>query len=203
MKVSSGLPKALLVSSAVVCVGAMGVASSYAAPSPAGALAVSRFKQDNEGWLVKGDPTSPTPRWISKGGDPGGYIETTDAALGGIMYWSAPAAFLGDKSAAYGGSLRYDLRQHSDGRPFDAADVILKGGAVRLTYDVVKAPKSSWTNFKVPLSETGWMDNGVPATKADMLEVLSSVTTLLIRAEYSSHTDVDDLDNPMIKPPKA
>jgi len=177
--------------------------ASYASTSPDSALAVSRFKHDAEGWLVTGDPTQPQPQWIRKGGHPGGYVKTTDASLGGVMYWVAPSSFLGDKYAAYGGQLTYDLRQKSDGRQFDAADVILKGGGVRLTYDSVKSPKTKWTHFKVPLSENGWFVKGRPATRGDMLAALSSVKTLLIRAEYSSHTDVDDLDNPLMKGPKG
>jgi hypothetical protein len=178
---------------------ALGVSSSYAAHPLS--RPVSKFKHSAEKWTVVGDPQSPTPTFIKHGGNPGGFIETSDAAQGGIMYWSAPAKFLGNQGKAYGGTLRFDLRSHESGHPFDASDVILKGGAVRLTYDTPNNPTSDWTRYDVPLSETGWMKGDVPASKADMLACLASLKTVLIRAEYASQTETDDLDNVFIKKP--
>jgi hypothetical protein len=186
------------IASAIACVALVGATAGYGATA---SKPVSKFKHGVEGWTVVGDPQSPTPTHIKRGGDPGGYIETTDAAQGGIMYWSAPAKFLGDQSAHYGGTLHYALRETAEGHQFNASDVILKGGATRLTYDTATNPGPAWTKYQVPLSEAGWMKGDLPATRADMLAVLSSLKVVLIRAEFASHSETDDLDTVSIKGP--
>lgn len=73
--------------------------------------AQSTFDTNSEGWSVA-DWNNPdlttivqtfSVGWISSGGNPGGYINASD--LGGNWFWfSAPAKFLGNKSAAFGTS---------------------------------------------------------------------------------------------------
>jgi laminin B (domain IV) len=192
--------KVVLTAAIVGSLAAVGITAGYADIQ---AKPISRFNHNTEKWTVTGDPVSQTPQYFKKGGNPTGFIRTTDAATGGIMYWKAPAKFLGNQGAAYGGTLRFDLRETAAGNPFDAADVILKGGGLRLTYDAAKDPEGHWTRFKVPLSETGWLNRGQPATQANMLAVLAALGTMLIRAEYTSHDDSNDLDNVTIKLPSA
>jgi hypothetical protein len=192
--------KVLLVVATMVSVAAIGTTAGYASIQ---VQPVSRFNHNTEHWIVVGDPVSQVPQHLKKGGNPTGFVRTTDAGQGGIMYWKAPVKFLGDQGAAYGGTLRFDLRETTGGRPFEASDVILKGGGFRLTYVADKDPKGHWTRFKIPLSETGWLNRGNPASQAEMRAVLASLGTLLIRAEYTSQVDVDDLDNVIIKPPVA
>src|SRR5438552_3647113 len=69
-------------------------------------IASSTFDIDDEGWIV-GEfyalTGSVTPTYVPTGGNPGGFIRTTD-----MLVWSAfhaPAKFLGNMSAAYGGNL--------------------------------------------------------------------------------------------------
>src|SRR5437868_560716 len=86
------------------------------------ALAVSSsFTADNENWRVVAYPSTtytsaPTDfglaTWLSTGGNPGGYIRSFDPS-GGDTYFTAPAKFLGNQSAAYGTALEYDLYDHS------------------------------------------------------------------------------------------
>lgn len=191
--------RAALVATTALCVTALGTAATYASTE---AKLASRFTNSAEDWTVTGDPVSSTPEFLSDGGNPGGFIRATDSGTGGIMYWSAPAKFLGDQAAAYGGQLRFDLRYTTDGFPFDASDVILKGGGVRLTYDMAKDPGKVWRHFKVPLTESGWLFGSQPATEAQMRAALGRIGTLLIRAEYTSGNDVEDLDNVSIVFPK-
>lgn len=200
MSIFSGRRKALLTASIVLSSSALGITAGYASiqDNP-----VSRFNHNAEGWTVSGDPVSQNPQYLKKGGNPRGFIRTTDSGTGGIMYWKAPAKFLGNQGAAYGGRLQFDLRETIDGRPFNAPDVILKGGGYRLTYDIAKEPSHHWIRFKVPLTEAGWLNRGAPATQAEMRAVLASMSSLAIRAEYSSHIDVDDLDNVIIKLPSG
>jgi hypothetical protein len=198
MKRFTRVRRGLLVCSVFVVVGAVGTATGFASTQ---SRPVSHFKKSAEHWTVSGDPVSAKPKFHRTGGNPGGFIETTDAAQGGIMYWTAPTKFLGDRGAAYAGTLSFDLRESAAGHQFDAADVIIKGGGFRLTYDTAANPGVDWTHYVVPLSETGWFNGADPATHAEMLSVLASLSRLLIRAEFASHTEVDDLDNVVIKNP--
>ncbi len=195
-----GVPTSGLSAAVVLSMVAIGVGSADASPKVGVA---SRFTHNSESWLVTGDPVSPDPTYVSTGGNPGGFIQTTDGGLGGFMYWSAPAKFLGDQSAAYGGSVQFDLRQETTGRALDASDVILKGGGLRLTFNTANDPTADWTHYRVSLREKGWLNGSVPATRADMQKALGSLSSLLIRAEFAGGIDVDDLDNVALKPPKA
>ena len=65
----------------------------------------------------------------------------------------------------------------------------------------ITTPGTSWTSYIVPLVETNWINNatGLPPTQAQMLTVLSSLTTLRIMGEYSSDAgDSGYLDNVML-----
>src|SRR3954453_17312845 len=63
----------------------------------------STFNTDTEGWVVVGDTTSVTPTFVGSGGNPGGYAQTIDQVVGGVMEWKAPAKFRGAKSQWYEG----------------------------------------------------------------------------------------------------
>ncbi|MEX0741201.1 MAG: FG-GAP-like repeat-containing protein, partial [Phycisphaeraceae bacterium] len=60
-----------------------------------------------DGWTAFGDTGN--PRWESEGGNPGGSFAVEDLAQGPVVYFSAPAKFLGDRSSSYGLPLAYDL----------------------------------------------------------------------------------------------
>jgi alkaline phosphatase D len=80
-----------------------------AAASTASAAITSTFDIDSDGWSAIGDSAAPV-QWVAAGGNPGGHIEILDAVLGGVTYFQAPAKFLGNKSAALGTALTFDLR---------------------------------------------------------------------------------------------
>jgi hypothetical protein len=160
------------------------------------ALASSSFDQDDEGWIVVGDAFG--PYYAATGGYPGGHIYATDFVIGGVWYWQAPAKFLGDKSAAYGGTLTFDLRQSNISSQFDDIDVILSTGDSTLIFDTPYNPGAEWTAYTVNLTASpGWLNatTGRPATEAELRLVLSSLTELDIRGEYRTGTDTGSLDN--------
>ena len=74
-------------------------------------LVKSTFDVDADGWRVSeffsASGTS-IPTYVATGGNPGGFIRTTD--IYGWNAYLAPSKFLGDQSAACGGSLEFDLR---------------------------------------------------------------------------------------------
>lgn len=164
------------------------------------AAAVSRFDENDEGWTVVGDAEAAAPVYHATGGNPGGYIEITDLAIGGIWYWQAPASFLGDKRVAYGRVLSFDLRQSQLDKQFDADDIKLQGGnpLITLVLSTAMNPGKSWTSYAVNLDPSaGWRDaeTGSPATEAQLRGVLTSLSLLQIRGEYRTGDDIGGLDN--------
>lgn len=173
---------------------ATGIPPASAATTP---LAIkSTFNASNEGWRVIGDTTAEAATFRSTGGNPGGYAEAADAATGGVMYWLAPAKFLGDRSGFYEGKLLFDLRQSATDTQFDDNDVELEGGGLTLTFNHSPNPGTNWTHYAISLRETaGWRNGSVAATEADMRNALKNLTALRIRAEFRTGADTDGLDN--------
>jgi Laminin B (Domain IV)/PEP-CTERM motif len=149
-----------------------------------------------DGWTVVSDGSGPS--YQASGGDPGGYITTTDQGLGGIVYWLAPAKFLGDQLSALGGTVSFDLRQNINGSQFTDMNPLIRltGNGVILSLPGT-GPGTSFTSYAIPLSSAGgWMSGGVPATDAQIQNALANLTDVRIRAEFSFVVgDVNDLDN--------
>jgi hypothetical protein len=115
----------------------------------AGAAVVSTFDADNNGWAIVEYPfhssavaprsTSPLP-FDAGFGSPAGSVRVGDVySETGI---TAPAAYLGDKRAFYGGTLTYDIYlRYTDGVIYPA--VVLAGAAMSVYYDAPSPPRSS------------------------------------------------------------
>jgi hypothetical protein len=168
--------------------------------APAANAASSTFNSNAEGWSALGDIAGPLT-WSGSGGNPAGNVSIVDSVTGGVTYFVAPAAFLGNQSAALGTSLTFDLKQVFPGAAdqFDSPDVILVGGGVTVTFDLPTNPANgSWTSYAVPLTAAAWHLNslaGAAPTAAQFLTALSGLTALEIRAEYQTGSDTGSLDN--------
>lgn len=173
----------------------------------ASATVMSTFDTDIDGWLVAGDATSATPQYMAAGGNPGGFVEADDRAAGGIWYWQAPTKFLGDQSAAWGGSLSFDLTQNKLSSQLDRDDVILTGGGLTIVFDTANNPGLDWTEYSIDLNDTaGWtLDTaaGAAATAGQIQTVLGNLGTLRIRGEYVNGSDTGQLDNVILTPEPA
>ena len=118
---------------------------------------------------------------------------------------------------------RYDERQGSSGQRFADADIIITGDRITLVWinpneippgqTVVSSQEQSPVpssisisnilfyrqTFTVPLRETaGWRrgdKNGPPATREDMMQVLTNLQTIEIRATYSYSMAYASLSN--------
>jgi hypothetical protein len=171
--------------------------------------AVSTFNTSDEGWkvvsfnnLANNNYTiigTYNPTYSVTGGNPGGFIFSTDPD-GGDFTFSAPAVFLGDQSSAFGKSLKYDIA-HSGAVDYQTSDVILTGGGLRLLWQntpplTLTAP---WTTVTVPFSPSAqWhvgTSTGAAATASDFQTTLASLTGLYIRGEYSFGSETASLDN--------
>jgi len=171
--------------------------------------ATSTFNTGTEGWTAFGDVVG-VLNFDATNGHPGGCAWVDDQASGGVMYYRAPSAFLGNKSAAYGTNLTFDLFQSYSGNAdqFNDADVILSGSGLTLAFDTEYNPtNNAWTSYSVLLSESaGWhlgSLSGAVATKSEVQSVLSNLSSLSIRAEYQTGADIDRIDNVTMIPEPA
>jgi Laminin B (Domain IV)/PEP-CTERM motif len=174
--------------------------AAAALATPVAHAASGTFDAGAEGWTAAGDIAAPLS-WSASAGNPGGTVFIVDSATGGVTYFVAPAAYLGNQSAAFGTLLRFDLKQTFSGtpNPFNDEDLILQGAGLTLAFDTASNPANgSWTSYAVPLSAGGWRLNtlsGALASDAQILAVLGNLTSLRIRAEYQSGPDTGYLDN--------
>ena len=166
-------------------------------------LVQSTFDNGDEGWRVGdfvpvGGQASPT--FVPVGGNPGGFIRTTD--LFSETAFRAPSQFLGNQSAAYGGNLHLEERVlDSDGLIFPLVE--LSDGSLRLRFRSTP-PTTAWTAFDVPLvASAGWLAGGMPATEAQLQQVLSNLTSLHLYADWKTGQDQVDLDNVRLEAPTS
>lgn len=159
---------------------------------------VSSFGSGIEGWQVVSfqnlttDTFTPVatyaPTFHSTGGNPGGYISTTDQDDGDLTF-AAPAGFLGNVSGATG--LSYDLIYPVGAIDYQPTDVILMGNGLTLLWksspNIVPGP--SWTSVSLNfVPSTAWhvgTSNGALATAADFASVLGNLSGLFIRGEFT------------------
>lgn len=188
---------------------------------PGTAAAVSTFNSDAEGWTsvgfqnVANYPLFPTVVTTSgvdynaAGGHPGGYISKADPD-GNWQYFSAPASFLANQSAAVGQNLTFDeLILNTFGQP--ALDpqgplVAISAGATTLVYGGADSTPAisgaGWNSLAVPLVAGSWRigtPTGAVATSAQFNSVMSSLTGLYILSDFwtgsGGNGEIVGLDN--------
>src|SRR5205807_7882338 len=101
----------------------------------------------------------------------------------------APAAFLGNMSAAYGGTLSFDMQELATSA-INYPLVVIGDGTTMLTFPVVNAPAPTWTRFNLALTaaagwRVGFADNPFTlpaASEAQMQTVLSNLQFVRIYA---------------------
>ena len=160
-------------------------------------LVTSTFDTDTEGW--SGINGVFNFHQVGTGGQSGGYVRGTDSGSGVVWLFNAPAAYLGDKSSFYGGTLSFYLKQFTVDVPFvtNLPDVKISGNGVSIVLDAGLDPGADWTFYSVDLKPGAWhLDtlDGALATAADIQTALANVADFRIRAEYSQTLDVDGLD---------
>ena len=162
---------------------------------------ISTFDTDDEGFRVTGDVQGGTqkPTWYPKLGNPGGYAQAIDDAVGGVWYWVLPAKYLGNKCSAYHNRLSFDLITNDLTAQYDNVDIYLDGGGISLVYDTPNNPGVNWTSYSIKLDETAkWKYKtliGAQVTKADMKKVMNNITRIWIRGEFRTGKDIGGIDN--------
>lgn len=176
-------------------------------------LASSTFDTDAQGWTAAAvdagswSVAGPATAAFNGEGNPGGSLRVADPDSW-WTYFVAPAAFLGDKSAAFGGSLSFDSRYVTPGDSnANEADVVLKGAGLTLLRDLTGTLPVTWTHFDVSLNASGaWRVgntfSGAIATDAQILAVLTGLDALWINAEHFTPVkEVIALDNVVLAAP--
>lgn len=167
-------------------------------------IASSSFSDGTEGWLAINGSAPAT--FVASGGDPGGYIYGRDVGAGVVWMFSAPSSFLGDLSSALGGTLSFSLATFSNGSPQSASlpDVKFIGPTTSLVAKISSTPGPVWTRYSVTITPGDWrLENmqGAVATQADFVSVLSQVSALRIRGDFTTSTEVTWLDSVVLASP--
>ncbi|XP_008282807.1 laminin subunit alpha-2 isoform X2 [Stegastes partitus] len=118
--------------------------------------------------------------------------------LGSAYYWNAPGLYLGNKLAAYGGSVVFIVSYSTDQqeqmaiRVTSEPDIIIEGGGIKIIdkrFGQPVYPSSPSTNHIVLLPENFLVaETAQPISRRDFLSVLANVTRVAVRASYSTET---------------
>ena len=162
------------------------------------------FDTSVEGWSIVGDGTE--IEWRPNAGISGSAICSTDLGEGILWYFQAP--YQGDKSDWYGQILKFSLKQQASTLEWvDDYDLFLTNNTTgeTLVYDnPIDPPRNGQPiAYSIALSEAdNWRNRhtGYPATKTEILSVLSSLSSLQIRGEYINGADSACLDDIQIQP---
>lgn len=153
----------------------------------------STFDAGSEGWVMTDLTCSNfnsvigtyAVDWIDIGGDPAGHIGRIDPS-GNCYFFDAPGAYLGDRSAFIGRTLRFSLRTTvNDWLPGSVLALIGDGGKV-LVHDFAH-PNAAWKRYSIPLDAASFRFNsaGGPAVSpAQFAAVMADLEALRISAEY-------------------
>lgn len=176
-------------------------------------VVLSNFDVNDEGWLAYAgaDPTTAVSYSATGGVGRTGAIILNDPANGKDDYFLAPAKFLGDMSAYYGGALSFDLKLNPTWSSiYNVAMVVLSGTYNGSPLSIGYLPPSSaypnattFTSFTFTLDTTiGWshttsadLITGATATPAEIQAVLGSLSSLRIWGDWTGSPDHDVLDN--------
>jgi Concanavalin A-like lectin/glucanases superfamily/Laminin B (Domain IV)/Immunoglobulin I-set domain/Immunoglobulin domain len=156
------------------------------------------FDSDPEDWAILSEGQLLPPRSSVTGGSSGGYVEYSDDQNPGVWYWVAPSKYLGNQSAAYGGTLQFDQFNSGTGQPLEAPDIILVGDGRTLIYERSAAPGTNWTTSAVPLEASAeWHvgdATGPAPTRSELAGALGSVEQWLIRGAFGAESNRGGLD---------
>jgi hypothetical protein len=168
--------------------------------------AISTFNLDAQGWTVAdtagaGDYSLLIDElatvWSATSGNPGGGISASDTTDFTIMF-RAPDAYRGNRSASYGGDLRFDITSTHDTWTQDTV-VILKGANMIIVAQFTLPTVGQWNTVTIPLVASSFFMNnaqGAAVSETDFLAVLADVDEFWINAEYGDGLiETTTLDN--------
>lgn len=112
-------------------------------------------------------------------------------------FWNLPDKFTGNLILSYGGKLQWTQRTDGSGRYVEDQDVLIRGNGITLSHSRTDLESETY-NVKIIESQFQTLGRGGPrpATRADILTVLSNVQSILIRAsirDYTSNSKISDI----------
>ncbi|MFO0829138.1 MAG: laminin B domain-containing protein [Phycisphaerales bacterium] len=164
---------------------------------------VSNFDASADGWLVRDLNCNNYAQvigggaitWFASGGNPGGYIRSTDPS-GNCYTYEAPSAFVGDRTEYIDGRLAWSIRTNvADWLP--GSVVILIGAGQVLVADVPQPTTNAWLRYGVMLSATNFRigsASGAQATQAQLASTMANITAIRISAEFGSEAGEETVD---------
>ncbi len=147
--------------------------------------AVSTFNLDNEGWalvtLDYDDPTDSTSAGMA-GYDSDGYIFATDGPNipSGLLAFSAPAEFLGDKSEI--STFSFEINSYV---PSFTRVIFVDSGQNYLAGSIIGTQMGTWQSISITVyDEASWYYNSLGnATLGEIDSVLENLTAVYILAD--------------------
>lgn len=176
----------------------IGLLLAAAGAAQAVTLVSSDFDSGSEGWVAVNGATAAT--WVPSGGVTGGYIQATDSMSEQIWLFQAPTAWLGDRSAAIGGTIDWSLKVSTLASPMTVpyADIKIGSGSLVLAAEAGPSPGLDWTSYSVSFNVGQWRVGdytGELASAQQIAAVLSNLEFLRIRGEFSGAIDTGGLDH--------
>ncbi|WP_257311099.1 laminin B domain-containing protein [Geothrix fuzhouensis] len=155
----------------------------------------STFDIGMDGWSVANDGTT---SW-----NPGGWGTMDDWNVGLTTYFNAPAKFLGNKSAYFGGTITFDIRVRT--APAYNADpgilTLIGTNGVQISVNGTIPTLNAWTTYLFNLSTSAdWRFGSAfagdrVATNTEIQSVLADIAVMKICTEYTTAIDHTDIDN--------
>lgn len=171
----------------------------------------STFDTDADGWTFFDGSTPITVNHQSGNGNPGGFVSATysSSISATTESWFAPAKFLGSLVVrSLGKDFKFDLQQSFAGSGSNSgiAEIRIERDGNVLIYQLPVKPAVAplWTSYSIKLDESaGWLwssTSGSPATRSQIINILSNVTSIEIRGTYGTNASyTSGLDNVIIE----
>jgi gliding motility-associated-like protein len=164
------------------------------------AQVTSTFDTDVDGWTFVD----------AFGHNPSGYVSATysSSATSTAQYWIAPAKFRGNHVVrSLDMNLRFALQQsHTGTASIGSGDVRIESSSLTLVYSLPVKPAQApaWSSYTLALNEsTGWRVNattGPLASRTEIINALSNVTAIRIRASYiTTASYTSSIDNVILE----
>lgn len=185
---------------------AIASAVTIAAPVAAQTLASSNFNTGDQGWTNGDFDTIGSTSAVTYNAS-AGTISVTDNYSSNALI--APTAYLGNKSAAFGGTFSFQLASATvDGPAY--SPLALFGAGLRLYAAFASPPAPTLTNYVVTLTGNQFRVGGDPfatqgtvATDAQLQAVLASLDRVAIQADWQNGADLVTLDNVVLAGPNV
>ncbi|WP_309398483.1 laminin B domain-containing protein [Cerasicoccus maritimus] len=159
----------------------------------------STFDTDAEGWTQSNGDSASSVLWQATGGNPGGHILYDEAANGGIDRMSAPAKFLGNRSAYVGGTLSFDWQTDNLSAPTNFNDdVELTGNGMTIRFDLSSPSLGEWETTIIDLTAgAGWLvdTTGIAPTNVEFANLMADLTQFTILTDFNNGVENPRFDN--------